>query len=316
MRLILSVLLAAVATAAIAQGQIVARVNGTAIDEKQVDDEVERLIPQVYYHRRVTDERRSEFRQQAIDLLIERELKYQDARARGLEAEKKAVREQMKLVRAKFSSRREYTSALERTGLSEEVLRRDIERTLIIQKAEDLMVNGPARVNDEHMMRDYYAGNSERYRLPATVSMRMISVAEERKARDARERIGKGEPFADVAGSLSEDKYRIRGGDVGEVHQGRLVPELEKIAFSLQEGEVSDPVRVRDLWYILKIDRKNAERQLGFDEVKDRIRAELEQDRAETLREAWLGSLRQKAVIERFDAAADAAAGPSGAGVK
>ena len=42
---------------------------------------------------------------------------------------------------------------------------------------------------------------------------------------------------------MSEDNYRIKGGDIGYIHRGRVVQEIEDVAFKLKKGEMSDLIK-------------------------------------------------------------------------
>ncbi|NIR16479.1 MAG: peptidylprolyl isomerase, partial [Desulfobacterales bacterium] len=52
-----------------------------------------------------------------------------------------------------------------------------------------------------------------------------------------------GEDFRTLAWNYSTDKYRVKEGDLGVVHEGRLQPELQEIAWKMKAGEISDVIR-------------------------------------------------------------------------
>jgi len=97
---------------------------------------------------------------------------------------------------------------------------------------------------------------------------------------------------------MSEDAYRVKSGDVGYMHKGRMLPEIEEAAFRLKVGEVSDLIKAENNWFIIKLEDKKPEHQLSFEEVKDKLKKELETTRAQELKEAWITDLRAKAKIE------------------
>jgi len=87
--------------------------------------------------------------------------------------------------------------------------------------------------------------------------------------------------------------------DLGYVHKGQLMPELEKIAFELKKGETSPPFRSQFGYHILQaIDRRGgASRPL--EEVREGISQELFNRKAEQRYEEWMGGLKTKAYISR-----------------
>lgn len=68
----------------------------------------------------------------------------------------------------------------------------------------------------------------------------------------ALERIRAGEDFAKVAGELSECPSRKKGGDLGFFSKGMMVKPFEDVAFRLQVGQVSEPVKTGFGWHVIK----------------------------------------------------------------
>ena len=97
---------------------------------------------------------------------------------------------------------------------------------------------------------------------------------------------------------MSEDDFRIKGGDIGYIHRGRIYPALEEAAFKLKPGEVSGLIWTEGTWFVVKVEERKPEQVVPFEQAKDRLRAELEKKRASELMEAWVSGLRGKAKIE------------------
>jgi len=97
---------------------------------------------------------------------------------------------------------------------------------------------------------------------------------------------------------MSEDPYRVKGGDLGYMHKGRMLPEIEEAAFKLKVGEVSDIIKVENAWFIIKLEDKKPEHVVAFEEIKGELKKELEKNRIQELKEAWITDLRAKAKIE------------------
>ena len=78
-------------------------------------------------------------------------------------------------------------------------------------------------------------------------------------------------------------------GLLGEMHKGQMQPELEEVAFSLQKGEVSKPVRSRAGVHILKVDDRQEEgKEAPLDDVKDKIKERLYAQAIESRFQQWL----------------------------
>lgn len=283
---------------------VVVRVNGVAITNGDVEAEIDRLIPRSIFHGTVSQEKRGGFREKALDNLTVRELQYQDAMARGMKPDKKAVKAQLAGIRDKFNSKKEYETALARAGLTAETLEARTAKEVLVQQVIARTVTEPAVLSDA-ALKAYYDANPGKFREPESVRLRIISIRDEKKAAEALAQVDAGKDFGAVAATMSEDQYRIMGGDLGYQHRGRLIPEVEDVAFSKGPGETSDLIRGKTQWFIIQVEDKKPERQLSFEESRDKLKSDLESKRAKELLEKWVEELRRKAKIEFVEKAAE-----------
>jgi peptidyl-prolyl cis-trans isomerase C len=85
-------------------------------------------------------------------------------------------------------------------------------------------------------------------------------------------RLKKGEDFAKLAGELTEDPSgKANGGDLGYFGKEQMVPEFSDIAFKLDKGQISEPVKTQFGWHVLKVEDKRVKPLPTFDEVKQQI---------------------------------------------
>ena len=83
-------------------------------------------------------------------------------------------------------------------------------------------------------------------------SARHILVDSEEECLSLKERINAGEDFSEVAQAHSSCPSKAQGGDLGEFGPGMMVKEFEDIAFKLQIGEISEPVKTEFGYHIIK----------------------------------------------------------------
>jgi foldase protein PrsA len=276
---------------------VVARVNGTAFTHKDLENEVDRLLPQITFHRDVPIAKRKDYYGQALDELINRELEYQDAVAKGIKPDKEKVDTQMERLRKRFKSEKEYKAALDKQGMTQKTLRGMIEKEMLVRSVIDKTVTEPSVVT-EGELKGYYEKNTSKFKQPETIRLRLISANDEKRAKDILAKLKAGDDFAKVATSMSEDDYRVSGGDIGYIHKGRMLPEIEAVAFKLKVGETSGLIKSGNYWYIIKVEDRKPEHQMSFDDVKDNLKKELEAERAKELGKKWMDGLRAKAKIE------------------
>src|SRR2546422_7723866 len=101
------------------------------------------------------------------------------------------------------------------------------------------------------------------------------------KARQVLERAKKGEDFGSLAKQFSEDSTAGAGGDLGDFGRGQMVPEFERVAFSLGAGAISDLVQTQFGIHIIKVNGKQDARERPFEELKEAIRPIVETRKAE-----------------------------------
>lgn len=114
----------------------------------------------------------------------------------------------------------------------------------------------------------------------------------------ARERVAGGEPFADVAKTVSKGPGASDGGDLGWLRRGTMQRSLEEVVFALKDGEVSKLVRAGPGLHLFKVEERRVGGGKGFDQAKDEIRDRLSMEQTQAYREQYLGELKRDAVID------------------
>ena len=130
----------------------------------------------------------------------------------------------------------------------------------------------------------------------------------EAKAKATLARVKKGEDFAALAKELTDDPPgKQDGGDLGYFTKDQMVPEFSEVAFKLDKGQISDPVKTAFGWHLIKIEDKRKRQPPEFDQVKDQIETFVTRKAQIDL----LNKLRAEAKIERLDKPEPASPAPS-----
>lgn len=96
--------------------------------------------------------------------------------------------------------------------------------------------------------------------------------AAEDKAKAVIARLNKGEDFAKIATELTEDPSgKSNGGDLGYFAKEQMVPEFANVAFSLDKGKVSAPVKTQFGWHVIKVEDKRTKAKPTYDQVKPQL---------------------------------------------
>jgi len=130
------------------------------------------------------------------------------------------------------------------------------------------------------------------------------SKAAEDKIKAVIARLKKGEDFAKVAAEVTEDPSgKANGGDLGFFTKEQMVPEFAEVAFKLEKGQISDPVKTQFGWHVIKVEDKRTKPVPKFEEVKPQIETFVTRKAQADL----VAKLRTEGKIERMDKPADAA---------
>ncbi len=148
---------------------------------------------------------------------------------------------------------------------------------------------GKVTINDEKL-HQYYDANPAAYTVAEERSANHILVqvaqdataatesAAEAKIKDVLKRAQGGEDFEKLAKELSDDVgSKAEGGSTGFFARGAMAPEFEEAAFKLKVGEVSEPVRTKFGWHIVKFKEIKAGGLQPYDKVKAEVEDGLSQ---------------------------------------
>ncbi len=141
-------------------------------------------------------------------------------------------------------------------------------------------------------LREYYD------KLGVEVRARHILVKTEEEAKKIKEELDRGADFVQLAKEKSTDRRtKDKGGDLGFLKWGK-VPPFEEVAFKLKPGEISQPVKDRLGWHIIKVvERKKVERE-PLDRLKPQIESQLRRSKEKKRVDEYITQLKERANLE------------------
>ncbi|WP_315773190.1 MULTISPECIES: peptidylprolyl isomerase [unclassified Bradyrhizobium] len=139
------------------------------------------------------------------------------------------------------------------------------------------------------------------------VHARHILVETEDEAKAVKAELAKGADFAELAKKKSKDPGASDGGDLGFFTKEQMVPEFANVAFAMEPGKISDPVKTQFGWHVIKVEEKRSRKPPEFDQVKSQIETYV----TRKAQADYVGKLREAAKIERLDKPAADAAKPA-----
>src|SRR5476649_928578 len=165
-----------------------------------------------------------------------------------------------------------------------------------------LATEGKAATTDE-AMKKVYEDASKQITGEQEVHARHILVETEDEAKAVKDELKKGADFAELAKKKSKDPGASDGGGLGFFTKDQMVPEFSTVAFALEPGKISDPVKSQFGWHIIKVEEKRNRKAPEFEQVK----AQIETYVTRKAQADYVAKLRETAKVERTDKPDDSA---------
>ncbi len=291
--------------AAQVEDRIVAVVNSDLIMlsdmKREITPERERL--QKRYRGPELERRLKAAESEMLTSMIERRLQLQEAKARSVDVSDQEVKQAVLQLKQQG----------EKIDDKDPVSLRGVREQLMLLKVVDREVRSGVMVADPEMRR-YYQEHRDRFSLPEeyTLSQILVRPASSDDLSGARQKIREvvallkqGESFEDLALRYSDGPTAARGGKLGLVRQGELLPAIERAVSTLVPGGISDVIESPEGLHVVRLEDKKPKQFRPYDEVRLEIQSLVFQQKSEDMFQAWLSNLKNKAYIEiKFDSVA------------
>ena len=203
----------------------------------------------------------------------------------------------------------EFEDSLKKSGMTRADMEGRLRDTLLMNKVFGHELRGREELTDKEL-RERYDRDKEQYRLPERAHLREIVIlrpdtpAQINEARQRANAVGqraKTEDFAKLASEVSESGTKSKGGDLGDVARGELLPDLDKAVFNSPAGTVIGPIESKSAWHILKVETRLPSEVPAFESVKDKLRKDASEDAWQRDYKAYIDRLRKDAFIQIHD---------------
>jgi len=201
----------------------------------------------------------------------------------------------------------EFEESLRKSGMSRTEMEARMRETLIANKVFARELRSREDLTDREL-RERYDREKEHYRLPERAHLRAIIVprpenpaavaAAQARAEQLAAQARSTPDFAKLAESVPENAMKEKGGDMGEVARGELLPDLDKAVFNANAGTVIGPIATKSGWHILKVEQRLPSEVPAFESVKDKIRKDASDDAFQRDYKAYIDRLRREAFIQ------------------
>ena len=278
--------------------RIVAVVNNEVItlSELKAETATEEQKLAETYHGPELEKRVHQLSYSTLTRLIERKLQVQVAASKGIEVSDAEVQNAIK----------EFKNQGEKFDENDPAQKRALKDQLTLMRLVEREVRSTIMIADPDS-RKYYDAHQARFSLPEEYRLSQIlflqrsteTVEEFRaRAKDVYTRLRKGEEFSELAFKFSAGAEASRGGNLGFVRQGELLPEIERAVTQLKPGDFTPPIESSQGLHIIRLEEKKPSQFRPFAEVKGEIQALVYQEKSEDFYQVWLGSIKDKSYIE------------------
>jgi peptidyl-prolyl cis-trans isomerase SurA len=293
--------------------RVAAVVNGEVIALSEVEARAAPELQAVALERdpKRRAERRQEALKRALDVLVGEKLMEAEVKELGvevadaeLEASLADVKKQNGVDDAQFEK------LLEREGYTLASYKAFMRKHVGRMKLVGFKVRSKVDVTEEDLKAEYarYAraegGDFEvRARhilipVPRGATPAQAEAAQKKAQALAEQARQKGADFAALARKESKDGAAEEGGDLGFFGRGTMVPEFERVAFTLEPGAISDAVRSPFGFHVIKVEERRALAVKPYEEVRGELSERIQRQQMERYTEQYVQELRQKAIVE------------------
>lgn len=309
--------------------KVVAKVNGTKLTSDLLKREM--IAYELLANRQGRNIETEDEEKIARGLLmkaIDDELIYQQGLKQNIGIDSVTIDRELNHIQSQFPDKKLFLAALAAQRLTFDVLKKNIQKTLVKETFVRVNIAPEVQVNDDKV-KSFYDKNKATFIKPETFKVSHIYVSipapgdgeaestEDRaKAKEiidwvkneARKKINlasfalkEGKPFTSVAKEFSEDpKTFDKGGDLGFMMKNQTPPEISSAMVKLKIGETSSVIESSLGFHIIQLTGKKESHSIALDEVKPEILNHLLKLETEKQLKDYLSGLRKKSDIKIF----------------
>jgi len=248
------------------------------------------------------------FEQGLAEYLVTLEVLKQKAGTFSVTVTDQDVQAEIAKVRDMFDDNEErFAAALKKQNMTLEQLTQSTHDRLLLDRMKAAVATGLSVTSEE--AKAYYEGHKTEYvrqeerkashilispfqpagTTPASVPTQADWDDAAAEAEKVRGEIQNGAEFSSEAKKYSDDlTTKESGGELGLITRGQLVPAFEDAVFSLDKGELSQPVKTQYGYHLIEVTDIVPEKQLSYDEVSENIKSTLLARKQADAWQSWL----------------------------
>lgn len=305
--------------------EIIAQINDHPIVLSEYRRSLQALRQDLSQESRGSLDLEAKFSERSKDVLrdlIDQQLLVQQAAELGMNADADVIK-RLDAIRTQMNlpSMEALESAVAQQGLSFEDFKQNIRDSILTQQVIGREVGSHIQVTPPEISA-YYEQHKEELKRPEGVRIQQIVIltegksgdeaaAQQKKAEEALAKARSTPDFAAVVREYSEDASASNGGDIGFIERGNMAPEIESVAYSLKRNEVSDLIKTRYGFLIIKLLEHTQPGVPPLPDAQQAIHEKLYYERMQPALREYLTRLRQQSYIVIKSGYVDTGAAPA-----
>jgi peptidyl-prolyl cis-trans isomerase SurA len=315
--------------------EIIVRVNNAIITRSELIKSREQTLQEIHDKIGTGPAADEEIKKHDKDLLrdmIDQQLLVQKGQDLGVTGDTELIKRLDEIRKSmNLDSMEALQKAAEAQGISYEDFKQNLKNQIVTQQVIQREVGSHVQITPDEIKK-FYDEHQQEFTRPETIRLNEILVSTQQpsvdknnpaqadaptletaqqKAEAALAEIKKGEKFEDVAKKYSEGPSAQQGGDLGEFKRGTMSKELEDRTFAMKQGEVTDVIRTKQGFVILKVTEHSQAGVPPLKAVEPNIQEALYYQKLQPALREYLTKLREQAYIDIKPGFVDSGASPN-----
>lgn len=233
---------------------------------------------------------------EVLEALILEKMVMMEVEANDVEITEEAIQEELTEMKNSYGGDEAFEEALVYYGFTEESVMNNIRLNLGIEALMEPYID----ITEDEVLQ-YFIANKEEFDTTEQVNASHILVDTEEEAMDIKQQLDEGGDFAELAAEYSKDPSNAgQGGALGFFGRGQMVAPFEEAAFSMEPGEISEPVQTDFGYHIIRIEEKTEGQEAKLEDVSDEIREILKEEKMNSAYSVWYEDVQEKYEVENF----------------
>jgi peptidyl-prolyl cis-trans isomerase SurA len=315
--------------------EIIARVNSAIITRSELIKSREQMVQEVHEKMGTgvaADEEVKKNDKNILRDVIDQQLLVQKAQDLGISGDTEVIKRLDEIRKnMNLDSMEALQKAADAQGVSYEDFKQNLKNQIVTQQVIQREVGSHVQVMPEEIKK-FYDEHQKDFQRPETVRLSEILIstqqpsvdknnpappdaqqleAAQKKAQEALAAIKAGEKFEEVAKKFSEGPSAAQGGDLGQFKRGTMAKELEDRTFAMKPDEVTDVIRTKQGFVILKVTEHTAAGVPPLKTVEPNIQEAIYYQKLQPALREYLTKLRENAFIDIKPGFVDSGASPN-----